>query len=59
MNYGGMDNSPLQFTIKKFNGKNYKEWVQSIKLNINGNDKMGYSMGENKKTQLNQSRYNA
>ena len=30
------DNSPLHLTVEKLNGKNYREWAQTIKLVING-----------------------
>ena len=38
---GGFDNSPLHLTVEKLNGKNYKEWAQTIKLVIDGKGKLG------------------
>lgn len=45
----GLDNSSLQFTIEKLNGKNYKEWAKFRKLIINGKGKLGYLTRETKK----------
>lgn len=41
-------NSSFQITIHKLNGKNL-EWVQSVKLAIDGCGKLGYLTGEAKK----------
>ncbi|RVX11046.1 Retrovirus-related Pol polyprotein from transposon TNT 1-94 [Vitis vinifera] len=38
---GAFDNSPLHLTVEKLNGKNYKEWAQTIKLVIDGKGKLG------------------
>ena len=46
---GAFDNSPLHLTIKKLNGKNYKEWVQAIKLVIDGKGKLGLLTGETRR----------
>ena len=35
---GAFDNSPLHLTVEKLNGKNYREWAQSIKLVIDGRE---------------------
>ena len=43
------DNSPLHLTIEKLNGKNYKEWVQAIKLVIDGKGKLGLLTGETRR----------
>ena len=40
------DNSPLHFTFEKLNGKNYREWVQAIKLVIDEKGKLGFLTGE-------------
>lgn len=42
MNSRGYDNSSIQLTIEKINGKNYYEWTQSIQLVIKGKGKLGY-----------------
>ena len=39
----------LQITTHKLNGKNYLEWSQSVKLAIDGHEKLGYLTGETKK----------
>lgn len=36
----------LQITIHKLNGKNYLEWLQSVRLVIDGKGKLGYLNGE-------------
>lgn len=38
----GSDNSTFQLSIEKLNGRNYKNWAQSIKLVIDGEGKTGY-----------------
>ena len=43
---GPFDNSPLHLTIEKLNGKNYREWVEAIKLVIDGKGKLGLLTGE-------------
>ena len=40
------DNSPLHLTVKKLNGKNYREWAQAIKLVIDGKGKLGFLTNE-------------
>lgn len=50
MNFNRLDNSSLQFTIENLNAKNYREWVQSVKLIINRKGKMGYLIRETKKS---------
>lgn len=37
----GFDNSSLQLTVEKLNGKNYKKWVQFMKLVVNDKGRMG------------------
>ncbi|KAI3456023.1 hypothetical protein Pfo_012686 [Paulownia fortunei] len=39
-------NSNLQLTVHKLNGKNYLEWAQSVKLAIDGRGKLGHLIGE-------------
>ncbi|GAV82288.1 UBN2_3 domain-containing protein, partial [Cephalotus follicularis] len=39
-------NSNLQLTVHKLNGQNYLEWVQSVKLAIDGRGKLGHLTGE-------------
>lgn len=46
MNFSGLDNSSFQLMVEKFNGKNYREWTQSVKLVVNGKGKMEYLIGE-------------
>ena len=43
---GAFDNSLLHLTIEKLNGKNYREWAQTIKLRIDGKGKLGFLIGE-------------
>lgn len=43
------ENSSFQFSVEKFNGSNFLEWAQSIKLVIDGKGKLGYLTGETKK----------
>lgn len=45
---GGIESSYFQFTVEKLDGKNYREWAQSIKLIIDGKSKLGYLTGETK-----------
>lgn len=45
----GVDNSFFQLIVEKLDGKNFREWAQSIKLVIDGKGKMGYLTGELKK----------
>ena len=45
----GSANPSVQLTVHKLNGKNYLEWVQSIKLVINGKRKLGHLNGETTK----------
>ncbi|RVW90170.1 hypothetical protein CK203_041959 [Vitis vinifera] len=40
---------PLHLTIEKLNGKNYREWAQSIKLVIDGKGKLGFLTGETRR----------
>ncbi|RVW46804.1 Retrovirus-related Pol polyprotein from transposon RE2 [Vitis vinifera] len=40
------DNSPLHLIVEKLNGKNYREWAQTIKLVIDGKGKLGFLIGE-------------
>lgn len=42
------NNSTLQLTVEKLDGKNFREWAQSIKLVIDGKGKLGYLTGETK-----------
>ena len=51
MNMGitGADNMAFQLTVEKLNGRNFREWAQSIKLVIEGKGKMGYLTGEIRK----------
>lgn len=46
---GGTDNSFLQLTLEKLDGKNFREWAQSVKLVIDGKGKLGYLTGDTKK----------
>lgn len=48
MSSGGIDNSSFQLTVEKLNGKNFREWAQSIKLVIDGKGKLGYVAGDTK-----------
>lgn len=32
----------FQLTVEKFNGRNYRQWTQSIRLIIDGKEKLGY-----------------
>lgn len=41
----GLDNSSFQFTVKKLNRKDYREWGQSIKLIVNEKGKLWYLTG--------------
>ncbi|KAL6342792.1 hypothetical protein AAG906_016627 [Vitis piasezkii] len=43
---GAFDNSPLHLTVEKLNGKNYREWVHTIKLIIDKKGKLGFLTGE-------------
>ena len=43
---GAFNNSPLHLTVEKLNGKNYKEWAQAIKLDIDGKGKLGFLTSE-------------
>ena len=43
---GAFDNSPLHFIVEKLNGKNYREWAQTIKFVINGKGKLGFLTGK-------------
>ncbi|XP_022883460.1 tRNA threonylcarbamoyladenosine dehydratase 2, partial [Olea europaea var. sylvestris] len=45
----GVENTSFQLTVEKLNGKNFREWTQSIKLVIEGKGKLGYLTGETKK----------
>ena len=46
---GAFDNSPLHFIVEKLNGKNYREWAQTIKFVINGKGKLGFLTGETRR----------
>lgn len=48
MSSGGIDNSSFQLIVEKLNGKNFREWAQSIKLVIDGKGKLGYLTGDTK-----------
>lgn len=48
MSFGRFDNSSIQFTFEKINGKNYREYAQSIKLVIDGKGRVGYPKGKTK-----------
>lgn len=48
MNSIGIDNSSFQLMVEKLNGKNYREWAQSIKLVINIKGKIGYLIVDTK-----------
>lgn len=39
-------NNSLQLTAQKLNGKNYLEWAQTVKLVIDGKEKLGHLTGE-------------
>lgn len=43
-----MENSSFPLTVEKLDGKNYREWAQSIKLIIDGKGRLGYLTGETK-----------
>ncbi|XP_022852393.1 uncharacterized protein LOC111374018 [Olea europaea var. sylvestris] len=45
----GLDNASFQLMVEKLNGRNFKEWAQSIKLVIDGKGKLGYLTGETHK----------
>lgn len=45
----GVDNSSFQLTVEKLNGRNYREWAQSIKLVVEGKGRIGYLTGDMKK----------
>ena len=49
MSSNGLDSSSFQLTVEKLNGKNFREWAQSIKLVIDGKGKLGYLIDETKK----------
>ena len=38
-------NTSFPLTVEKFNGQNYREWAQSIKLLIDEKEKFGYLSG--------------
>ena len=40
---------PLHLTIEKLNGKNYREWVQAIKLVIDEKGKLGFLIDETRR----------
>ena len=42
------DNTSLQITAHKLNGRNYLQWSQSVKIVICGRGKLGYITGETK-----------
>ena len=44
-----LDNSIFQSTMEKLDGKNYREWAQSIQLVVDGKRKLGYLTRESKK----------
>lgn len=44
----GLENSYYHLTMEKLNGRNFREWAQSIKLVIDGKGKLGYLFGETK-----------
>ncbi|XP_057971056.1 uncharacterized protein LOC131159875 [Malania oleifera] len=46
---GVFENSPLHLTVEKFNGKNYREWAQSIKLVIDGRGKLDFLISETRR----------
>ena len=39
---GAFDNSPLNLTVEKMNGKNYREWAPAIKFVIDRKGKLGF-----------------
>ena len=41
-----IDNSSVQIAAEKLNGKNFREWAQTVKLAIGGKSKMEYLTGE-------------
>lgn len=43
------DSTFLQLTMKKLNGRNFRECAQSVKLVSDGKRKIGYLTGETKK----------
>ncbi|KZV26926.1 hypothetical protein F511_41261 [Dorcoceras hygrometricum] len=46
MSPNGLENSSVNITIHKLNGKNFLEWAQSIKLIIEGRGRLGYLTGD-------------
>jgi osmotically-inducible protein OsmY len=44
----GVDNSSFQLSVEKLNGRNYREWAQSIKLVVEGKGRIGYLTGDAK-----------
>lgn len=46
MDLTGLDNFFGQLIMEKLDGKNFRKWVQSIKLAIDGKVKFGYLIGE-------------
>lgn len=45
-----IENTSFQLTIEKLNGRNFKEWAQSMKLVVDSKGKLGYLTGDTKKT---------
>lgn len=44
-----LENSSFQLIVEKLNGRNFREWAQSIKLVIEGKGKLGYFIGDTKR----------
>ncbi|KAK3026256.1 hypothetical protein RJ639_041632 [Escallonia herrerae] len=51
------DNSSLQITSHKLDGKNFLQWSRSVLLVIRGRGKMGYITGEIQRPALGDSTY--
>ncbi|RVW83721.1 Retrovirus-related Pol polyprotein from transposon RE1 [Vitis vinifera] len=46
---GAFDNSPLNLTVEKMNGKNYREWAPAIKFVIDRKGKLGFLTDKTRK----------
>ena len=53
------DNSPLQITPYKLNGKNFLQWSRSVQMVIRGRGKIGFIDGSTKKPDLTDPTYAA
>ncbi|CAL5338710.1 unnamed protein product [Camellia sinensis] len=45
----GLEGSSVQLSAEKLNGKNFREWAQSVKLAVDGRGKLGYLTGDSQK----------